>query len=118
MRLRLPDRLDRAGGFKPVQGRVERPFLEPQQSATGFFQAVQDLEAVRLAPFQGGKDHRFKMATQFVTVDRVHAFILDRLGIRVKGALRALAERSAKLPGPPARTLKLRNQDGGPGQKL
>jgi hypothetical protein len=26
------------------------------------------------------------------------------------------SERSAKLPGPPARTLKLENQDGGPGQ--
>ena len=26
------------------------------------------------------------------------------------------AERSAKLPGPPARTLKLENEDGGPGQ--
>jgi hypothetical protein len=34
---------------------------------------------VRLAPFQCGENHRFEVTTQFVAVDRFHAFILDRL---------------------------------------
>jgi hypothetical protein len=40
---------------------------------------------VRLTLLQRGQDHRFEMATQFVAVDRLHAFIIDRLGITVNG---------------------------------
>jgi hypothetical protein len=40
---------------------------------------------VSLTLLERGKDHRFEMATQFVAVDRFHAFIIDRLGITVNG---------------------------------
>ena len=89
VRLRLPDRLDGAGFFEAVKGRIQRTFLEPQQPAAGRLQAAQDLQAMRLPPLQRGQDHGFEVATQLVAVDRFHAIILDRLGIKSKGALLA-----------------------------
>jgi hypothetical protein len=84
VRLGFPARLDCAGRLEPVQGRVQGPFLEPQQSAAGFLQAVEDLQAVSLAPLQRGQDHRLEMPTQLVALNRFHVLILDKLGISVK----------------------------------
>ncbi len=36
---------------------------------------------------QIGKNHRFQVPAQFVAVDRFHAFILDRLGIKSTGVV-------------------------------
>src|SRR6185369_2595070 len=44
---------------------------------------AQNLQAVRLALFQCGQDHRFEMAAQFIAVNGFHAIILDRLVIKV-----------------------------------
>ena len=43
-----------------------------------------DLQAVRLAPLQGGQNHRFEMPPQLIALNRFHVFILDKLGINVK----------------------------------
>jgi hypothetical protein len=43
---------------------------------------------VRLALLQRGEDHGLEMPAQFVAVDRFHAIILDRLGIKVNGVCR------------------------------
>jgi hypothetical protein len=85
VRFLLPNGLDFACGFEAVKGWIKRPFLEPKQTATGFFQTPQNLKPVRLASFQRGEDHWFEMTTKFVAVDRIHTFILDSLGIKING---------------------------------
>ena len=82
MRFLLPNGFDFACRFKAVEGRIQRSLLEPQQTAARFLQPAQDLQAMRLAPFECGEDHCLKMAAQFVAADRFHAIILDRLGIK------------------------------------
>jgi hypothetical protein len=76
-----------------------RPVNQTQQSTTGFFQAVQDLQAVSLATLQRGQDHRFEMPAQLVALNRFHAFILDKLGIGVKSGPRR-DETDSDLPIP------------------
>ncbi len=42
---------------------------------------------MRFAFLQGGQDQRFQMSAKFISVNGVHGFILDRLGLNCQGKL-------------------------------
>jgi hypothetical protein len=84
VRFFLPDGLDFARLLQTIEGRVERPLFEVQQSVAGLVQPVKNFQPVRLAPFQDGEDQRFQVAAELVAMNRFHAVIIDSLGISVK----------------------------------
>src|SRR4029079_2265937 len=82
MRIFFPDGFHFTGRLEAVKGRIERSLFEPQEPAAGLLEPAQNLQPVGLAVIQCGEDHRLKMAAQFVALNRVHAIIIDRLGIK------------------------------------
>ena len=58
-----------------------------------------DLQSVRVAPFQHGQHHGSQMATQFVAADRVHAIILDSLSILSRDEISLGNGRYARVQG-------------------
>src|SRR4051812_30630372 len=72
-RLVFPRTCDEPGLFKPVKGRIQRPFFEPKRAAAGLRQAAKDLESVRLALFERRQGHRLQMSPKRITGDVFHA---------------------------------------------
>ena len=60
---------DLAGRFQAIQGRVERAFLELEQSAASELESMENFQAVGVAAFEGGQDQRFEMAAQLIAVN-------------------------------------------------
>src|SRR5262249_49443676 len=83
-RLVLPRARDEPGLLKPVERRVQRPFLELQRPAPGLGQAAQDLEPVRLALLERRQGHRLQVPPERITADRFHPIYLVCLNRFVK----------------------------------